>query len=156
MVTEKILSNLKTIRSEIPKWGEEAVLKKSGEIVDLLKYGQLAKGIDSLGKKMQLGRGYTGYSPNTQAYASAQGISVPKTEGYPYNFQWTGDTFDSMGLKKGKEFEYEIFTIDGKQKKLERIYGNIFDLTKEHNDWINKNIIEPYISEKISEKLLNF
>ena len=74
------------------------------------------------------------------------------------NFQWTGETFDNMKLgsvNKSKK-TYNLVTALGKQKLLESIYGEIFDLTEENNKFVNITIIEPYIAKKIQETIGGF
>ena len=135
------------MKSKINDWAKEAIIKNKGEIVNLVKFGQLSKGINSYNNLIGT------YSPYTQAYADFENINIPKSFGAPYNFQWTGETFDNMKIKtvnKSKQ-TYNIGTIIGKQKLLEGIYGEIFDLTEENNNYVNEKIIEPYILKKIEE-----
>jgi hypothetical protein len=156
MITEKVLANLEQLKGKIPQWAKEAVKKNSGEIIDFVRFGQLAKGKNSFDMPLSWYDGNGFYAISTQAYADTQGVSVPKTAGSPYNFQWTGDTFDSMGLKISSDDEFDIYTIDGKQRMLENIYGEIFDLTQKHNDYVNEHIIEPYVADKLEENLFVF
>jgi len=51
---------------------------------------------------------------------------------------------------------FDISSKTAKKRLLESLYGEIFDLTDEHNNWINKNIVEPYLSKKIEERLFDF
>tara|TARA_R110002020_G_scaffold334555_3_gene549818 strand:+ start:9082 stop:9540 length:459 start_codon:yes stop_codon:yes gene_type:complete len=149
MITERVLSNLNNLERKIPKWSKEAILKNKGEIVNLVKFSQLAKGINSYNTKIG------NYALSTQGYADADNIQIPKTFGAPYNFQWTGETFDNMKLEgvDTNKSTFDIGTAKGKQRILEQEYGEIFDLTEKHNNWVNENIIEPYVAKKIEENL---
>lgn len=151
------LKNISRIERELEGVAEKVVLDNADYIKNILKYEQLAKGKNSKGNPLRFsdkdnsGSGY--YAPATEIIAKKQGLSVPKTTGSPYNFQWTGDTFDSMGLKKITK-GFEIFTIDGKQKKLEEAYGDIFSLTKENNYLINVELIYPKLIEYFLEEFV--
>ena len=118
--------------------------KNSQLIVDLVKHGQLEKGINSFGDIV--GR----YALSTQGYANADNISTPKKFGEPYNFYWTGQTIENMGFKLNKQ-SYSIFTVAGKQRLLTQLYGKLFDLTEEHNTWVNEQIIEPNLVKWVEE-----
>ena len=76
----------------------------------------------------------------------------------PYNFYWTGETIEGLFLESinKQKGTYEISTVPAKKRLLERIYGELFDLTDGNNQWINENIIEPYISAWISKKMLEY
>ena len=82
---------------------------------------------------------------------------MPKQEDAPYNFSWTGETLDEMYLKavNKESYTYDISSKTSKVKLLEKLYGKespIFDLTDEHNDKINKLVIEPYIIWKMEQE----
>lgn len=149
------LSHLDGIKSKISDFAQEAVLENRGKIVNLVRYGQLAKGVNSDGSSLSNNKGY---ARSTQSYADRDRVQLPKTEGQEYNFQWSSQTFDNMYLDfiDTNNFTYEIETIKAKQNLLEGIYGEIFDLTDEHNELVNKTIIEPYVSTKIIQELVKF
>lgn len=144
------INNLKTLESKIYEVAKQAVLDNRETIVDLVKHGQLEKGINSFGKI--IGR----YAVSTSGYAKADGISIPKTFGAPYNMYWTGETIENLYMKSvnKQKAEYNISTVAGKKKLLESEYGIIFDLTKEHNEWVNDNLILPAIQKFILDNLL--
>jgi len=146
------LKKLDSIKLDIEKIAKKAIIENGTIIKDLLKDRQLSDGKNSKGNplKMRIGKGTGFYAESTQDYADKQGLSVPKTKNSPYNFQWTGDTFDSMGIRTING-GYEIFTIDGKQGLLETIYGEIFDLTEENNKYVNNEIILPALQKYILE-----
>lgn len=157
------LSHLERVKNKIPEWGNEAVINNKEEILNIIKTAQLGIGLNSFGKplkwnhKGKKGNGY--YAPSTQDIANAStdySYDFPKSEGDPYNFFWSGNTFQFMNIKTNNDSTYEIFTTGGKQNLLETIYGEIFSLTKEHNFYVNKNIIEPYLATKIQQELFNF
>lgn len=151
MLIKKTLANLEKLKAKIPQWAKEAILERSDEIVNIVKYKQLSKGISSL--NVEIGR----YSPNTERYAARDNISTPKTPGMPYNFYWSGDTMENMYLKSVNKEDgtYDISTLPAKKKLLEDKYGEIFQLTETHNTWVNENIIEPYVALKIDENLFD-
>lgn len=132
---------------DLEKVGKEIILNNKGEIINLLKFGQLADGLNSQGKIV--GR----YSLHTQGYANAQNIKTPKTFNNPFNFYWSGQTIENLDVKNITKKKYEILTVKRKQDILEEAYGEIFDLTKEHNDWVNENIILPNLQKHILEEL---
>ena len=149
-IVQQHIDHLTAMKSSVEDVLRDILTEHSGEIIDLVRFGQLAKGLNSYDKPLQWAYGSGFYAKNTQGWADKQGLSVPKTKGSPYNFQWTGDTFDSMGFKLVSK-SYDIFTIAGKQSLLEGIYGDIFNLTKEHNDYVNKKILEPNLVKWIEE-----
>jgi len=129
----------------------EILVENKDKIVDLVRYEQLAIGLNSKGEPLSWKRGDGTYSPYTQGFATKQGLAVPKTEGAPYNFQWTGDTFDFMSFRL-KPKTYEIFTSGEKMRLFQSLgYGDIFSLTEEHNDYVNKNILEPELVKWIED-----
>ena len=154
---------LQAMKKNVSQWAKEAIIENKGVIVNLVKFNQLSRGLNSMGSPLAFvernGNSGTGfYAKNTQSYADSDGISIPKTKGAPYNFQWTGETFDNMKLgsvNKSKK-TYNLVTAVGKQKLLESIYGEIFDLTEENNKFVNITIIEPYIAKKIQETIGGF
>jgi len=157
-VTEQVLKNLANIKKMIPQWGKEAVIANKQEIIDLVKYGQLNKGKNSLDMALEHADGDGTYAPDTERFAEAQNVYTPKTPGMAYNFYWTGETFENMYLDSVNvnESTYDIGTVRGKQSLLESIYGEIFDLTEKHNHKVNVEIIEPFLLNKINAQMLEF
>jgi len=152
-VTDPYIKKLNRIKSKIPSLAKKIVKDNSEIILNIIKFKQLGVGLNSDGLPLAWshnGQSGTGrYAKRTQGIATGQGISFTKTFNAKYNFQWSGRTFDTMGLKtKGKDV-FEIFTIDGKQKLLEEIYGEIFKLTKDNNEFINETIIIPGLIDHI-------
>ena len=147
-LVDPYLIKLDFIEKQLPDIARKAVIDNKDEIKDILKYKQLALGKGSDGEYLGF------YSESTQDYADSQGLSIPKTEGDPYNFQWTSDTFDSMGLFATKKGEFDIFSIDGKKDLLEFIYGEIFDLTEKNNQEVNIEIILPTLQQYILDNLV--
>ncbi len=143
------IENLKSIENKIPDLAKQALKENYSEIVMLVKAEQLGKGLNSMGTRLawsdngQSGNGF--YSPGTQSIADREGVSVPKTVGTPYNFNWTGATLDGMMMKDTGVDTFEIFTTDSKKSYLEGIYGEIFKLTEKHNTYVNEQIILPYL-----------
>ena len=154
---------LDRIRSNTSEYAKEALLKNQGLVVSLLKYNQLSRGLNpdggplsfeqTIGGKEVKGKGK--YSGATQAFADRDGVSIPKEKGAPYNFSWTGETLDNLKLGKVKtsDFTYSFKTVSAKQKLLEKLYGEIFELSEEHNEYVNKEIIEPYVAWRIIQEI---
>jgi hypothetical protein len=147
-IVDPYILKLNAIELELPNIARQAVIDNQQEIKDILKYKQLALGKDSNGNSLGV------YSEFTQSYADRDGLSIPKTKGQPYNFQWSSDTFNSMGLFATKKGEFDIFSIDGKKDLLESIYGEIFDLTEENNLYVNIEIILPTLQQYILDNLV--
>jgi len=145
-------SKLNGIKKEVPGWAKEAILANAEAIVFRLKAFQLAKGEDSFGNVVGT------YSPYTQSYADKDNTRKDKVAGSPYNFDWSGETFDFLKIASVNQSQktYEFATIAYKQKLLEGLYGELFELNDESNDWVNKTIIEPYVASKISEAIAQF
>lgn len=152
MITKEALKNIKSIKKNLSSWAIEAILENKTQIILRLRNFQLSKGLNSNGTVVGT------YSPATEGYADRDNISTPKTPGSPYNFYWTGDTLEGLYIKdtNKRANTYDISTSDGKKRLLEEAYGEIFDLTEENNDWVNENIIEPYLAKKIEENLFVF
>ena len=150
-IFDKALKNIEQVASNIPKWGIEALKKNEDKIIQRFTSFQLSKGLDGTGN--EVGR----YDPSTEAYAQRDGISTPKTPGSPYNFQWTGETMENLYLTQFSEDsgEYSIFTVQGKMAIVKSFSTEIFDFTEENNAWVNENIVEPYIAQKMSENLFD-
>jgi hypothetical protein len=151
-IIEDALSNLKSIKKMIPQYGKEAILENKFTIIERLKNWQWAKGIGSDGSVVGT------YADSTQGYADADNISTPKTAGSPYNFYWSGDAAENLYLKSVNKTKgtFDISTIAAKKRLFDEEFGEMFDLTDEQNDWINENIVEPYMAKKIEERLFDF
>lgn len=155
-------SKLNALKKQIPQFAKEAIIANGQIIVNYVKYGQLAIGENSFGMPLafsDFGNSGTGfYAASTQAIATREGARKPKPAGGAYNFEWTGETFDNMklgGVNKSKG-TYNIITAAGKQALLESLYGEIFELTPENNEKVNREIIEPYVAQKIEENIAQF
>ena len=154
-VTDPYINKLRSIKSKIPSLAKKIVAENSDLILNILKFNQLGVGLNSDG--LPLAWSHKGQKGDGTYAVATQGIAnddpryrsiKPKTAGSPYNFQWSGETFAFMGIKI-KASKYEIFTKSGKQKLLEEIYGEIFKLTEENNDFINETIIIPGLIDHI-------
>lgn len=148
-VVTPYLKNLESIEKELPNIAKQAVINNAEFIINLLKHGQLEKGLNSFGE-------ITGrYSFFTQGYANADNISTPKKFGDPYNFFWSGKTIEGLKIGRNTRKEFDITTVPSKQKLLEEIYGVLFDLTEEHNEFINMEIILPELEKYILDNLVS-
>ena len=143
---------LSGIKKEVPQWAKEAILQNAEAIVFRLKAFQLTKGLDSLGNVVGT------YAERTQEFAEKEDARKDKIPGSPYNFEWTGETFDNLMISSVNKSQktYKFRTVAYKQKLLEELYGELFELTDESNEWVNKNIIEPFVANKIQEAIAQF
>ena len=147
-IVDPYLLKLNSIEKQLPDIAKQAVVDNSEFIINLLKHGQLEEGLNSFG--VVAGR----YSLFTQGYANADNISTPKKFGDPYNFNWSGETIDGLKIGRNTRKEFDITTVSGKQKLLEEIHGELFDLTEEHNQYVNIEIILPTLQQYILDNLV--
>lgn len=144
------LQNLRHIEEYIDDYAKQIVKENADEIIRVLQDKQLGEGKYATGRPLKWADG-TGFYAKPTAYISASAIK-PKIAGQPYNFQWSGSTFASMVLKTDSNESYSVFSTDGKEALLKKIYGDkLFTLSKENNKWINENIIEPKLAKFIEE-----
>jgi hypothetical protein len=149
-IVQQHIDHLEAMKNSVEDVLREVLVERKGEIVNLVKYGQLSKGLNSSGKPLQWAYGSGFYAESTQSFANRDKVRIPKLKGAPYNFSWSGETLDNMDLKLISK-SYDIFTRAGKQRLLEELYGEIFELTKEHNDYVNKKILEPQLVKWLEE-----
>lgn len=154
------IESLEQLKADIPLIASEIVEKNAEKIILILQNKQLGLGLDSFGQPLSFTQGkYSGdgfYTEATEIIAAKESTRKPKIAGQHYNFQWSSSTFDSMFLKTDDGGQYEIMTRDGKQRMLEAIYGEIFDMTPEHNNFINETIIKPQLYQHLLENLFKF
>lgn len=155
MITTRALANLERMKEKIPLWIKDALLENADFIINILQENQLAKGKDSSGTIV--GR----YSWATDVFYAKDPQNKPrrsKTAGDPYNFEWSGELFDSMNIKiSTQESSFDIYSTTGKDVYLEdKFKRNLTKLTKENNDWVNENILEPYVAKKMVENMFLF
>ena len=154
-IIEDALSNLNDIKTQIPFWIKDVILENAEKIKDILRNNQLNKGLDSSGS-------IVGTYWWTTEYIYAKNPDnrprQPKEKGQPYNFEWSGELFDTMKVVVSpQDNDFDIYSSTGKDKFVEKkMNANLMDLTKENNDFINEKIIEPYIAKKIEERLFDF
>jgi len=149
-IAQKHIEHLSSMKNSVEDVLREILTENASEIVMLVKSGQLAKGLNSDNQPLRWAYGDGFYADITQKWADSENVSVPKTAGSPYNFQWSGQTFDNMQFKLIPK-SYKVFTVAGKQRLLEGIYGEIFNLTREHNEYVNKMILQPNLVKWIEE-----
>lgn len=158
-VFQPFIDNLDNTKARIHDISKDIITQNSAEIVLLVK-SQLSSGKNSYGKPLTWSGGSGYYAWATQKYydndnrKSSSAFQVPKTEGTPYNFTWTGETLDNLELGEVKQYVYEVTTVAYKQLLLESIYGEIFDLTDEHNDYINDTLLLPQLIERIFNEMV--
>lgn len=153
-ITEKAISHLDQVKDKIPEWARDSILENEQYIISILQDNQLSLGKDSFNQWI----GFYKRETETEAKDPAKRPRKPKIAGEPYNMEWYGEFFDSMGIKINSQQEgYDIFSATGKDKFLEGIFKTqLTKFTEENNNLVNKTIIEPYIAEKIAENLFAF
>ena len=148
------IDRLEHLSKNLESIAEKALAENAPEIVSLLKYEQLSKGLTSKNLPISNGTSHTGkYRPDTKIFAERDGVAIPKITGAPYNFSWSGQTLDLMYLKITPSKQYfEILTKDGKMNFLRDFYnanGDIFKLTEKHNDYVNNKFIIPALYKEM-------
>lgn len=148
-VVQPYLRGVGSIKNELSNTIRQILRDKWPEVLKILTEEQLGLGLDSKGKL--IGR----YSKATEGYAAdpENRPRQPKIAGEPYNFEWTGGTFDEMFLTFDSKDSYTLFSYDAKATFLKDTYGDIFDFTEAHNDRINYEIIAPELDRMLTEKL---
>ena len=146
-IVEKHLQNLVWMEENIEDFASDIVQRNAEKIILILQEKQLGIGLYSDGSPLGF------YSPYTQEIATEEGISHPKNEGDPYNFQWTGTTFSTMLLNADVGGDkYSIFSRTGKEQALREAYGDeLFKLSEANNTLVNETIIEPELIIFIEE-----
>jgi len=147
-VIQPFINRLTEIKLDLHKIAKQIIIDNSSEIVLLVK-SQLSHGLNSDGNPLRWSEGNGYYSPHTQSYADMDNVQAPKVFGSPYNFSWSGETLDNLQMGKINKANYEITTVMFKKKLLESIYGEIFDLTEENNNYVNNKILIPKLQEYI-------
>ena len=152
-LVDPYLIKLNSIELELPDLARKAIINNSSEIVLLVK-SQLSHGLHSDGGYLthEFGNGF--YAESTQSYADSDNVRTPKVFGSLYNFSWTGETLDNLQMGNINNSEFNVTTVAYKKKLLEDIYGEIFDLTEEHNQYVNIEIILPILQQYILDNLV--
>ena len=148
-VVQPYLRGVESIKNELSNTIRAILRDKWSEVLKILTDEQLGLGLDSKGKL--IGR----YSKATEGYAAdpENRPRQPKVAGQPYNFEWTGGTFDELYLTFDSKDTYTLFSYDAKATFLKDTYGDIFDFTEAHNQRINYEIILPELDRKLTQKL---
>jgi hypothetical protein len=142
------LQKLEFIKQELTNVAKLVVIENKENIMNIVKFSQLELGIKSDGTSAGVYKGIT------EQYANFQDTVKPKGAGDPFNFQWSGATFAFMDIKADAVGEFDIFSTSGKQELLDDIYGKLFDLTDEHNEFVNLEIILPELQKYILDNLV--
>ena len=150
------IENLNRLKEEIPSKAKEIITENAPNILYMIKYEQLAKGMDYQGQMIVHPEGDGTYAQITQDYYAKQPPKPrkPKVAGQRYNMEWEGTFFDGLGVKV-EDDGYNIFSTNGKKEFLEKIYGTKLTIfTKEHNDKINNLVLLPNLYKYLLDNLL--
>lgn len=155
-IVNPYIKNLQNIKKSIPRIANRIIIENAEIIIARLTDNQLTYGLNSKGSIV--GR----YAEITRKIAfedrQISGGRYPITDkqsGQPYNFQWTGELFESLNLKgNSNKNEYEIFSSNGKLKLLEsKFKQELSDFTEENNDWVNEHILIPKLYLYVLDEL---
>ena len=136
MTIEAYIASLNTMKKDLPKKVDEIILKNKNFIVGMLKFRLYNKGTD--GNGAMIGR----YSKKTIPIKIA---NSQKTSFITLRDQ--GHFYAGMFLES-RNNEYIIDSTDRKADLLVQIYGkSIMELTKEQQDNVVSNIIDPDIQK---------
>lgn len=163
MIIEEYMRQVQALKGKIPEMAKDILTDHKDVIIGLLQQ-QLGKGDDKWGMPLAFSQpnefgdeihGGGWYAESTERYWAQQSpfpIRVKK-EGSPYNFQWTGETFEMMDVVVNKD-TFDIFSKTGKFEFLKQLYSpDAFELSEEHNDMINEQMLLPLLEEKLSDAL---
>ena len=150
-IIDPYLRNIDKIETALIRVATRLVVENGEVIIGLLQNNQLSKGLDY--QQNVVGR----YKPTTMSYANDPSTKprTSKSVGQPYNFEWYGELFDSMGIKANTNSkEFEIFSSTGKIKMLEGIYKTkLGTLSEQNNHTVNMEIIYPGLIDYILQEL---
>tara|TARA_R110000822_G_scaffold278198_1_gene400202 strand:+ start:328 stop:813 length:486 start_codon:yes stop_codon:yes gene_type:complete len=156
-IVDSYILKLNSIELELPDIARQSIIDNSSEIVLLVK-SQLSSGLNSFGDSLffrtSISSGNGFYAESTQGFADRDNVSVPKEYGEAYNFSWSGETLDNLQMGSITDSEFDVTTVAYKKKLLEGLYGEIFDLTEEHNQYVNIEIILPTLQQYILDNLV--
>lgn len=141
-ITKKAEAKVLALKNRVEEIAFASIRKNKKFIIEqLLQGSQLSKGFASDGERLSFEstNGPTSGFYTMETQKKSTGAKKSKTQGNPYNFEWTGDTFAGMELVKAK-LGYQIITKDGKD--LEKYYGNIYDLNPENEILVEEAIVE--------------
>lgn len=150
---KELRDNLLDISNKLDNVAKESIIENSSEIVLMVK-SQLSGGRNSQNLPLAWSEGTGFYSKYTQGLANAEGISIPKKKGSPYNFHWTGETLDNLEMGKIGYGYYEIITSASRMSFLEKIYGEIFDLNEESEKSVNEEIVLPRLGYFLLDNII--
>lgn len=156
-----VLDNLQEISDKLERIGRRALIENMDEVIFVITEMQWGQGLDASGATM----GW--YTPKTEEEANDP-YNKPRSNkiaGDPYNLDWTGELYNTIALRFESDATYSIYSTVGKVRFLERelsdIKGqkkrglkvNLSKLTKENNEYINQEIVIPYVYKYILEHL---
>ena len=148
-IVQPYIDNLNNLSDHLEQEAVNIVSRNKAFIIEYLKDMQLSKGINSLGQEVG------SYKKSTQDYwAKLNPPRKRKVAGQIYNFEWTGEFFDSLILNQQKD-SYSILSSNGKDLFLKETFGGISltKLTPENNEYINNTIILPNLYKYVLNNL---
>ena len=149
---KSIINDLTILENKLDTIASNSIKENSSDIVNLVK-SQLSHGKNSYDQPLsftdgnQSGTGF--YAESTQSFANKDGVSIPKTKGSLYNFNWTGQTQDNMQMGEIGNGKYQVVTVQSRMSFLESIYGDIFYLKDKNNKLVNNKFVSPKLNKAI-------
>lgn len=140
-----MLNRAKIAHQMIPADTAKIIKMLSNDIINLVRDGQLGKGLNSKGSV--IGR----YTYNTEILSGGR-----KKEGDLFDFQDTGDLYKNFDYDFGSG-QLEIFSTDSKvdllKEKYEQGDGKLFVLSVEHQHKLNYEMIKPFLIKFLKNHL---
>ena len=111
--------------------------------------------IENLDKGLNVDNEIVGtYSNLTEEIARISNPALPKIAGQPYNFVWTGDLISNIFVSLRENTITTDSTGSGTGDKLRFVQENkILGISKDKENYVNKEIFEPEYQKRIAEKL---
>lgn len=154
-VVDPFIKRLRDIELALPRVANRILLENAEYVLSLLKDNQLSLGLNSNHKIV--GR----YSKETQRIyydqmnkSNGKAVRKPKIAGSPYNFDWTGELFETLNVKGNvPRKSFDFFSASGKLELLEREYNTkLGELSEQNNYILNTELLIPKLQEYILEE----
>ena len=163
-VGAKYIKELNQIKTDLSVLAKKSIVKNSANIIVYYQTNQIGLGKmrSTFSGKLIMTRGESlrgRYSATTVQYAKQNRPLLPKIEGKPYNFVWTGSFFQKMRVKLNNnlnDMSYEIISNDEKAKPgglFELEYGDILTFGDEIAKDVEKLYIAPDFNKEFEKRL---
>lgn len=152
------INRLEKIKTSIPRVATRAIIENAEMIIQVLKDKQLSEGLDYMGKNVYADDKYNGfYKTSTQNIAEdpQRKPRKPKIAGTAYNFEWTGDFFDSLNLRvNAQKKTFEIYSTTNRDVYLETFYKtDLTTLMKGNEQFVMDAFVKPFLIDYINSEM---